>query len=167
MSVFELILVRIQSECAKIQTRITSNADTFYAVLLSRITDTACEYIESEVTLDKVTRWCPAKALYWKILRNCLGVSSFNKDAEQLFIECLWTAVFVTLLNCKKFIFNRCVNVLFCDFWNPKNVFKSPIRLFYSGAYIGFYQTSAITFLLSQWFSAINLKFHYRSLEGS
>ena len=30
--VFEVILVRIQSECVKIQTRIISNTDTFYAV---------------------------------------------------------------------------------------------------------------------------------------
>ena len=32
VSVFEVILVRIQSECGKIRTRITPNTDTFYAV---------------------------------------------------------------------------------------------------------------------------------------
>ena len=34
MSVFEVILVRIQSECGKIRTRITPNTDTFYGVML-------------------------------------------------------------------------------------------------------------------------------------
>ena len=38
VSVFGVILVRIQSECGKIQTRITPNTDTFYAVQSLQIT---------------------------------------------------------------------------------------------------------------------------------
>ena len=34
MSVFGVILVRIQSECVKIRTRITPNTDTFHAVIV-------------------------------------------------------------------------------------------------------------------------------------
>ena len=37
MSVFVVILVRIQSECGKIRTRTTSNTDTFHAVLITAI----------------------------------------------------------------------------------------------------------------------------------
>ena len=35
MSVFRVVLVRIQSECGKIRTRITPNTDTFHAVCFS------------------------------------------------------------------------------------------------------------------------------------
>ena len=42
MSVFAVILVRIQSECRKLRTRITPNTDTFYAVVYFRKAEHAC-----------------------------------------------------------------------------------------------------------------------------
>ena len=37
MSVFGVVLVRVQSKCAKIRTGITPNTDSFYTVLSARI----------------------------------------------------------------------------------------------------------------------------------
>ena len=44
MSIFGVILVRIQSECGKIRTRITSNTDTFHVVIYTEKYD---EWLET------------------------------------------------------------------------------------------------------------------------
>ena len=47
MSVYGIILVRIQFECTKIRTRITPNTDTFHAVTLKYIEETKNKWYES------------------------------------------------------------------------------------------------------------------------
>ena len=53
MSVFGVILVRIHSECRKILTRITSNTDTFYAVLTFELFKFESFFSNSSLDIDK------------------------------------------------------------------------------------------------------------------
>ena len=51
VSVFEVILVRIQSECGKIRTRITPIMDTFHAVQLSEKFLLRCNKISGSMSV--------------------------------------------------------------------------------------------------------------------
>ena len=53
MSVFGVILVRIHSESRKILTRITSNTDTFYAVLAFELFKSESSFSNSSLDIDK------------------------------------------------------------------------------------------------------------------
>ena len=50
VSVLGVILVRVQSECGKIRTRITPNTDTFYAVIIEAAKSTFTHFSREFVT---------------------------------------------------------------------------------------------------------------------
>ena len=86
VSVFGVILVRIQSKCRKTRTRITTNTDSFYAaVLIFKNSKQICNYTKNK----RVIPWKSGHESLKKNLCNwshlciyllCLSLISFNKN---------------------------------------------------------------------------------------